>query len=225
MFNSEETVLTSETRRLPLPERRLSVTPLDLRQQSFKAGFRGFDCDEVTSFLQEAADDYEKVMLENKRLREELSHSRASLNESREVEGTLKSTLISAQKVADDIRATAERDAATILRDAESRADLLKARAEAQLEEMQGEIDGLAVKRQEALTRVESALSTLRDTVDCMKNLDDQDANVSAESVTQASPPMPDASPSDSGGFESDLEAVGSGTALMPLAIVRAQSA
>ena len=232
MFNSEDTVLTSETRRLPLPERRLSVTPLDLRQPSFKAGFRGFDCDEVTSFLQEAAADYEKVVLENERLREELSQSRTSLNASRELEGTLKSTLVSAQKVADDIRATAERDAAKIVRDAESQADLLKARAEVRLEEMQGEIDGLALKRQEALKSVESALSTLRDTVEFMKNMDDQDVDVPAASVPAASQPalgpespISAAFPSETAGFESELEAVAPSTATMPLAIVRTQSA
>ena len=123
-----------------------------------------------------------------------------------------------------------ERDAAKTLRDAESQADLLKARAEARLEEMQAEIDGLAAKRHEALARVESALAALRETVSLMTSLDDQDAPETSVApgssrALGAGSPMSDPFPSESAGFESDLESAGPSTAPLPLAMVRAQSA
>ena len=37
----------------------MKIAPLDLRQHSFRSTFRGFDRNEVVSFLAEAADDYE----------------------------------------------------------------------------------------------------------------------------------------------------------------------
>jgi len=42
----------------------MNVTPLDLRQQQFRTAMRGFDKDEVTAFLAEAADDYAEAIRE-----------------------------------------------------------------------------------------------------------------------------------------------------------------
>ena len=57
----------------------MKVTPLDLRQQKFKSVMRGFDRDEVVSFLSEVADDYEQALREADRLKDELTRSQASL--------------------------------------------------------------------------------------------------------------------------------------------------
>ena len=76
----------------------MNVSPLDLRQQHFQTSFRGFNRVEVTSFLQAVADDYEQALRETDRLRQDLSRTEAILNEHREHEKTLKTTLLAAQK-------------------------------------------------------------------------------------------------------------------------------
>ena len=43
---------------------RMNISPLDLRQQRFRVGFRGFDRVEVASFLAAVADDYEQSLRE-----------------------------------------------------------------------------------------------------------------------------------------------------------------
>src|SRR5437868_10222408 len=48
----------------------MNVSPLDLRQQRFRSGFRGFDKVEVTAFLAAVADDYEQALRETDRLRQ-----------------------------------------------------------------------------------------------------------------------------------------------------------
>src|SRR5258706_2024994 len=162
----------------PMPERHLKVTPLDLRQPKFKTVMRGYDRDEVAAFLREIADDYESALRENDRLRQDLVRLEASLNQHRELEGSLKATLMSAQKVADDMRETANLESGRIVRDAESRAEILQQKAQARLEDVQREIDSLRLKRREAETAIETTISALRNTLEFVREQDQRDDKV-----------------------------------------------
>ena len=82
----------------------MNVTPLDLRQQQFRTAMRGFDKDEVTAFLAEAADDYAGAMREADRLRQEVARLEGVVNEHREHERNLRNTLLTAQRLADEIQ-------------------------------------------------------------------------------------------------------------------------
>jgi cell division initiation protein len=164
-MKSEETMPTAEIRLLTVPERHLKVTPLDLRQPRFKTAMRGFDKAEVLALLEEIASDYENALRENDRMRQELVRLEAALNQHRELEGSLKTTLMSAQRVADDMRATAQQEAACIVREAEGRAEMMLQKAQARVEDVQREIDGLRMKRRETETSIEAVISTLHHTL------------------------------------------------------------
>ena len=159
----------TETRRLPVPERHLTVTPLDLRQPRFGTAIRGFDRTEVLAFLDEAAKDFEHALRENDRLRQDLVRLEASINQFRELEGSLKSTLMSAQKVADDMRENATQEAARIVREAENRAEMVMQKAQLRVEDLEREVDGLRLKRREAETSIEATISTLHNTLDFVR--------------------------------------------------------
>jgi cell division initiation protein len=150
----------------------MKVTPLDLRQQKFQTVMRGYDRGEVNAFLAEAADDYENALRENDRLRQELSKTEAVLNEHRGQEKNLRNTLLTAQKLADEIRDNAEKEASRILRDAEGRADLLLQKSQSRVEEVQREIDGLRLKRKDVETSLESIISALYNTIEFVREQD-----------------------------------------------------
>lgn len=153
----------------------MKVTPLDLRQQRFRKTFRGFDKIEVTSFLAELADDYEQALREADRLRQDLTKMEAVLAEHREQERNLRNTLLTAQRLADEIRQNAETEAQRIIREAEGRADLLLQKTQARLEDVQREIDGLKLKRRDAETSIESTISALRNTLDYIREQDERE--------------------------------------------------
>lgn len=150
----------------------MKVTPLDLRQQRFATVMRGYDRGEVNAFLAEAADDYENALRENDRLRGELSKSEAVLDEHRGQERNLRNTLLSAQKLADEIKETATQEAARIVREAEGRADLLLQKCQARFEEVQREIDGLRLKRRDVESSIEGIISTLQNTIEYVREQD-----------------------------------------------------
>ena len=147
----------------------MKVSPLDLRQQRFRNAFRGFDKVEVTSFLAAAADDYEQALRETDRLRQDLARIEAVLNEHREHEKNLQSTLMTAQKLSDDIKASAELEARRIIREAEGRSDLLLEKTQSRLEDIQREIDGLRLKRRDVETSIESTMQALRNTLEYVR--------------------------------------------------------
>ncbi len=150
----------------------MRVTPLDLRQQRFQTVMRGYDRGEVTAFLSEAADDYENALRENERLRQELGKVEALLHEHRGQEKNLSNTLITAQKLADEIRDNAHSEAGRIVREAEGRADLLLQKCQVRVEEVQREIDGLRMKRREVETSIEGIIATLHNTVAFVREQD-----------------------------------------------------
>jgi cell division initiation protein len=175
MSKSEELALsttTNESRRLTSPERHISITPLDMRQARFTNAMRGFDKNDVNTFLQEAAEGFDHALRENERLRMEIVRLEASLNQFRELEGSLKTTLMSAQKIADDMRENAQQEAARIVREAEGRAELMLQKAQVRTEDIEREIDGLRIKRREAENNVESTISALHNTLDFIREQD-----------------------------------------------------
>ena len=178
MSNDETQTQVTDIRRLPSPDRALGVTPLDLRQTKFRTAMRGFDRAEVTALLLEAADGYEQSLRENDRLRQEQLRLEVSLTQHRELEGSLKNTLMSAQKVADDMRENAQQEAARIVREAEGLAELARQKAQARLEDVQREIDGLRLKRREAEANLESIIAALHNTIEFIREQDQRDQRV-----------------------------------------------
>ena len=166
MFNSEA--------------RHEAVTPLDLRQAKFATVMRGFDKAQVMAMLEDASSGYEKALRENERLRQEIVRLETSLAQYRDLEGGLKSALLTAQraaddtrsmaqKTADDTRATAQQDAARIVREAETQAAALLQRAQAQCDEVQRDIDGLLMKRRDVETTIEATISALNHTLEFVR--------------------------------------------------------
>jgi cell division initiation protein len=147
----------------------MNVSPLDLRQQRFHTVLRGFDKIEVSSFLAAVADDYEQALRETDRLRQDLANMESALNEHREHEKSLRTTLLTAQRLADDIKAGAEKEAERVIREAGLRSQLLIEKAEARLEDVQREIDGLKLKRRDVETSLESTIQTLRNSLDYVR--------------------------------------------------------
>jgi cell division initiation protein len=150
-------------------DRRMKVSPLDLRQVRFRTAFRGFDRAEVLALITEVADDYENALREVDRLRQEISKMEALLSQHREHERNLRDTLLTAQKVSDEIRANADSQAREVLVQAEARSDLILQKTQARLEDVQREIDGMKMKRREVENSLESTIASLRSTLEFVR--------------------------------------------------------
>jgi len=121
----------------------MNITPLDIQQKRFHTGFRGYDRSEVEAFLDLVREEMETLLREVTELREFHQTHEDRLRELHEKEETVKNTMIMTQKMAEDLKENARKEAALLLKDAELRgqqttakAQQEKARIEAELQEL-----------------------------------------------------------------------------------------
>jgi cell division initiation protein len=157
------------------PERLIRITPLDMRQHHFKMVMRGFDRTEVVAFLTEAADDYEQALREIDRLRSDLMRMEALLTEHREREANLRNTLLTAQKLSDDIKDAAQHEARITIREAEGRADLVIQKAQSRLEEIERGINELRLRRRSVEGSLEASIQALYHALEFIRDQDKDD--------------------------------------------------
>jgi cell division initiation protein len=147
----------------------MKITPLDLRQAKLRVAMRGYDRNEVDALLSEVADDYEQALRETDRLHQETSRLEALVTEHRDHERNLHNTLLTAQRLSDEIREHAELDAKRVADEAESRAELVLQRTQARVEEVQREIDGLKMRRRDVETSLQATIATLRNALEFVR--------------------------------------------------------
>jgi len=96
------------------------ITPMDIRQQQFTVKmFRGFDVQEVDTFLEDVAQDYEALVRENTLLKEQLQVLEDRTRGLEERERVLQQTLVTTQRLTEEMKESARREAALTVREAE----------------------------------------------------------------------------------------------------------
>jgi len=145
------------------------ITPMDIRQQQFTVKmFRGFDTQEVDTFLEDLAADYEALLKENSLLKEQLQALEERTRGLEEREKVLQETLVTTQRLVEEMKDQARREASVIIREAEVQADRIIDASRSAEGSLQGEI--IALKR----TRRHLA-EGLRSTVEMYQRLLEQD--------------------------------------------------
>ena len=65
------------------------ITPIEIRQQTFKRSLRGYDTDEVRNFLVSLSEEWEKYIEESRKLKAEFERVQANYNSLKELETML----------------------------------------------------------------------------------------------------------------------------------------
>ncbi len=100
----------------------MRLTPIDIRKQEFRKAMRGYDADEVDTFLAMVADEMEDLITQAEKAKSEVSGLKERLSEYQQMEATMRETLVTVQKAAEEKRDAARREAEMILKEAEVQA-------------------------------------------------------------------------------------------------------
>ncbi len=120
------------------------ISPIDIQQQQFKGKmFGGLDSDDVDAFLQVVSTEMEGLIRENADLKEQIRKAAAELDETRQRENSLRETMLAAQKITEEMKANAKREATLLISEAEIKADRLLADAESRLLQLGNQIQDL----------------------------------------------------------------------------------
>lgn len=139
----------------------MRISPLDIRQQQFTVRmFRGFDTHEVDAFLDDVAEDYETVLKENALLKEQLATLEERSRGLSERERALQDTLITTQRLGDEMKAAARREAELHMREAELRGEKLLEEVRSEEAKIKSEIQALRRLRRQLIEDLRSTLES-----------------------------------------------------------------
>jgi len=132
----------------------MKLTPLDIQQQQFSVRFRGFDTNEVDTFLETVASELEDLLKINKELREELERKEARIGEYQNMERTLKETLLMAQATSEEMKKNAQKAIEELKANTQKEATYIIAHAREQAEKMIAETNSRLVKIQDEVNEL-----------------------------------------------------------------------
>jgi cell division initiation protein len=101
----------------------MKLTPLDVKSQTFSTRWKGLDPAEVQAFLEVVTSDLEEITAENNTLKDEMKRLRSDLDGHMDREKTLRETMVTAQRLAEEIQQHAEEKAKLLGGEAEVRAE------------------------------------------------------------------------------------------------------
>ncbi len=123
------------------------ITPLEIENHEFRKKLRGADPEEVKAFLGLVAGEFEKLVVANGKLQDELAELRERLGELRERERILKETMLTAQRLSQEMKDEAHRARETIIKEGEMKAEQVVARAQQRAHEIEASIIDLKLER------------------------------------------------------------------------------
>ena len=177
------------------------ITAQDIREKTFeKSKFGGYDMAQVDEFLEELADDLTNSQKEVAVLKSKMKVLVDKIEEYRNNESALNKSILSAQKLAQEIETEARDKAAKVLADAEKKAD-----------ETVGSITARAEFEEKRLAAAEAATAKFMDGIRAMcnaqlRNLDSISASTfSAQPAPKSAEPAPAAEVYEDASADLDL--------------------
>lgn len=122
----------------------MKISPMDIQQQQFKGKMLGgLDPEDVDGFLQSVAGEMEELIRENNDLKERLNRNAAAMAEMEARESQLRETMLAAQRITEEMKANAQKEAHLLVSEAELKGERILADAEKKLVELGNQIQEL----------------------------------------------------------------------------------
>ena len=144
----------------------METSPLEITQREFGRKMRGLDPEEVHTFLEQLAEEMTRILQQTNDQAALIQRLDAQVKGYQEREDALRNTLVTAQKMTEEIKGNAKREAELIMKEAELRAEKLLAQAHQKLAQVQAEIAELRRQRDLFAAKLRGLLKTHTDLLD-----------------------------------------------------------
>jgi cell division initiation protein len=160
----------------------MALTPVEVRHIQLKRGLFGYRKAAVHRMMDDIADSFEAVWRERSQLVERVEELEAEVTRHVELEGLLRSTLVSAERASQDLKEAARREADVIVTEANAEARKVLRDAITEKEQLMGD-----VRRVQALLR--SALAVVDETPAGEASADDSASETTVVAAPADDPP------------------------------------
>jgi cell division initiation protein len=148
---------------------------MDIQRQAFGKRLRGFDADEVRAYLNIVAEQVAALQMERDRFEQEIQTLRSLVDEHHQREAILKNTLLTAQRLSEEIRETARKQAESVVKEAELQADRLLDLAQTRAHEVERGILDLRAQRSALRTDIRALVTRLSHLLDLQEEAELED--------------------------------------------------
>jgi cell division initiation protein len=138
----------------------MRITPLDLRNHRFPRRVAGYAQEEVDDFLRLVAEDYEAALREAEARREQVTRLEQRVEELGINEKILQETLITAQKLSEDLKQTSIKEAEVIVGEAEVKGEKILDAAHRRAAKLAEDIREMKQLKTRLSTAVRAAIDT-----------------------------------------------------------------
>jgi len=135
----------------------VSYTPVEIRHVRLKRGLLGYRRSPVDQLLEEVTESFETVWRERADYADRVEMLENELKRYRELEGLLRTTLVSAERAAHELKDQAAREATTIVSEAQAEARTITRKARSEHEMLATEARRLRLLLHAALDAVDEA--------------------------------------------------------------------
>lgn len=153
----------------------MKMSPMEIQRQTFLVRMRGFDRDEVRTYLAFVAEEIAALQRERDLLEQELQSHKAVVEDYRQREMILKNTLLTAQRVSEEIRENARRHAEGIVKEAEIQADRLIDLARDRARQVERDLVDLRMERQTVRSEMRSFLERMTRLMEIQQEAESED--------------------------------------------------
>jgi cell division initiation protein len=153
----------------------MKISPMDIQRQTFGKKVRGLDPDEVRAYLNIVAEEVATLQVERDRLHHEVEEVKSLLEEHRQRETILKNTLLMAQRVSEEVKENARKQADSVIKEAEIQADRLVELAQGRAHEVERGILDLRSHRSSLRTDIRALITRLTHILDLQEEAEVED--------------------------------------------------
>ena len=136
------------------------ITPIEIRGYSFNKEMRGYNKEEVSNYLNTLSLEWEKLLEENKRLKNDLEKTQSNLDNLKKVESVLHKTLLQAEQTSKSTIENAKKDAELKVQEAKHKSNELLKDAFSKRDRIELEINELISRRNDILEQLRSFISS-----------------------------------------------------------------
>lgn len=134
------------------------ITPIEIRQHTFKKAFQGYNKDDVHNYLNTLSLEWERMVEDHKRVKLELEKTSSALDNLRQVESALHKTLLQAEETSKSTIENAKTTAELRIQEADASAKEMLRTAIEERSRVEMQINELVARRNEILSQLKSYL-------------------------------------------------------------------
>jgi len=155
----------------------MRLSPDIIRKQLFNKKMRGYDADEVDTFVEQVASEIEMLRKEKDEIQNQLDAAVEKIRQYKKIEKTLQATLISTQESSSKSMDSVKKHAALIVKEAELKAAQIVEKAKETANELRDTIIKLRDEKRLLIAKIKAVIDTQTEII-----------NFNKETVTTAEP-------------------------------------